>query len=38
MYNYSESGIPENAFLPTATGDHIEVGKGGTVFDAESHH
>lgn len=33
----SESGIPETAFVPTATGEHIEVGRGGTVFDAETH-
>jgi len=32
-----ESGIPETAFVPTATGEHIEVGRGGTVFDAETH-
>jgi len=33
-----ESGVPETAFVPTATGDHIEVGRGGMVFDAETHH
>jgi len=32
-----ETGVPETAFVPTATGDHIEVGRGGTVFDAEIH-
>ncbi|KAL0960767.1 hypothetical protein HGRIS_005789 [Hohenbuehelia grisea] len=35
-----ESGIPEAAYVPTATGEHIEVGRGDshTVFDAENHH
>jgi len=33
-----ETGVPETAFVPTATGDHIEVTRGGTVFDAEAHH
>jgi lipid-binding SYLF domain-containing protein len=33
-----ESGVPETAFVPTASGDHIEVGRGGMVFDAETHH
>jgi len=33
-----ESSVPETAFVPTATGDHIEVGRGGMVFDAETHH
>jgi len=33
-----ETGMPETAFVPTATGEHLEVGRGGTVFDAELHH
>lgn len=37
IHQSSESGIPETAFVPTATGEHIEVGRGGTVFDAETH-
>jgi len=32
-----ESGLPENAYVPTATGDHMDVRGGGTVFDAEAH-
>jgi len=32
-----ESGLPENAYVPTATGDHMNVREGGTVFDAEGH-
>ncbi|KAI0373718.1 DUF500-domain-containing protein [Pilatotrama ljubarskyi] len=32
-----ESGLPENAYVPTATGDHLDIRHGGTVFDAESH-
>jgi len=34
-----DSSVSEGtAFVPTATGDHIEVGRGGMVFDAETHH
>ncbi|THH26531.1 hypothetical protein EUX98_g7662 [Antrodiella citrinella] len=33
-----ESGLPESAYVPTATGDHMEVGAGGTVFDADAQH
>jgi len=33
-----ESGMPDTVFVPTATGEHLEVGRGGTVFDAELHH
>lgn len=33
-----ESGLPEEAYVPTATGDHMDLGKSGTVFDAEGHH
>jgi len=33
-----ESGVPDTAYVPTATGDHIEVGGGRTVFDVEGHH
>ncbi|CDO74741.1 hypothetical protein BN946_scf184968.g1 [Trametes cinnabarina] len=32
-----ESGLPESAYVPTATGDHLDVRYGGTVFDAEGH-
>ncbi|KAI0771202.1 DUF500-domain-containing protein [Trametes elegans] len=32
-----ESGLPENAYVPTATGDHIDIRHDGTVFDAEGH-
>jgi len=35
-----ESGVPEAAYVPTATGEHIKVGadgEGHTVFDAEGH-
>ena len=32
-----ESGVADTAYVPTATGDHIEVGAGRTVFDAEGH-
>ncbi|THH20580.1 hypothetical protein EW146_g792 [Bondarzewia mesenterica] len=35
-----ESGLPEQSYIPTASGDHIHVtGQGGnqTVFDAEGH-
>ncbi|GBE83082.1 DUF500-domain-containing protein [Sparassis latifolia] len=30
-----EAGLPETAYVPTASGDHMEVRGGGTVFDAE---
>ncbi|KAH9948892.1 hypothetical protein B0H21DRAFT_787572 [Amylocystis lapponica] len=30
-----ESGLPESAYVPTATGDHMEVRGGGMVFDAD---
>jgi lipid-binding SYLF domain-containing protein len=33
-----ESGVPDTAYVPTATGDHMEVGGGRTVFDVEGHH
>jgi len=33
-----ETGVPETAYVPTAEGGHIEVSRGGTVFDAETHH
>lgn len=33
-----ESGLPESAYVPTATGEHMEVRPGGTVFDADGHH
>jgi len=33
-----ESGLPESAYVPTATGEHLEVRPGGTVFDADAHH
>jgi len=32
-----ESGLPETAYVPTATGDHMEVRPGGMVFDADGH-
>jgi len=35
-----ESGLPEAAYVPTSTGDHIQVGPDGgnhTVFDAGTH-
>ncbi|KZS92887.1 DUF500-domain-containing protein [Sistotremastrum niveocremeum HHB9708] len=39
-----ESGLPQEAYIPTATGEHIAVGSGegyqvhdSTVFDAEGH-
>jgi len=34
-----ESGVPEAAYVPTSTGEHIKVGdgEGHTVFDAEGH-
>lgn len=31
-----ESGLPDNAYVPTASGDHMELKDGRTVFDAES--
>jgi hypothetical protein len=33
-----ESGVPDTSYVPTAAGDHIEVGGGRTVFDVEGHH
>jgi len=30
-----ETGVPDSAYVPTATGDHVEFGEGRTVFDAE---
>jgi len=33
-----ETGVPDTAYVPTAAGDHIEVGGGRTVFDVEGHH
>jgi len=33
-----ESGVPEAAYVPTATGEHIKAdGENHTVFDAEGH-
>ena len=32
-----ETGLPENAYVPTAEGDHMDIRHGGTVFDAEGH-
>lgn len=34
-----ESGLPEEAYVPTADGNHIAVGRGNnhTVFDADGH-
>ncbi|KAI0789606.1 DUF500-domain-containing protein [Abortiporus biennis] len=32
-----ESGLPDSAYVPTATGDHMQVHPGGMVFDAEGH-
>lgn len=31
-----ESGIPQEAYVPTVSGEHIDA-KGQTVFDAEQH-
>jgi SH3 domain-containing YSC84-like protein 1 len=33
-----ETGLPDNAYIPTATGEHISVATGQTVFDADSAH
>jgi len=33
-----ETGVPDTAYVPTATGGHIEVEGGRTVFDVEGHH
>ena len=33
-----ESGLPDSAYVPTASGDHMDIRHGGTVFDAEGHH
>ena len=35
-----DSALPENAYIPTQTGEHIQVGDTDahhTVFDAEGH-
>ena len=32
-----ESGLPENAYIPTASGEHMDLGHNGMVFDAEGH-
>lgn len=32
-----ESGLPENAYVPTANGEHVDLASGRTVFDAEGH-
>ncbi|KAJ7147178.1 hypothetical protein C8R43DRAFT_1012197 [Mycena crocata] len=32
-----ESGLPEEAYVPNATGDHIQVGSNHMVFDADGH-
>lgn len=34
-----ESGLPEQSYVPTATGDHMTMGRQGNhmVFDAEHH-
>lgn len=33
-----ESGLPDAAYVPTADGDHIAVGRGNhMVFDADGH-
>jgi hypothetical protein len=34
-----ESGLPEQAYVPTAAGDHMEMGRHGNqmVFDADTH-
>ena len=29
-----ETGLPDNAYVPTASGDHMELKDGRTVFDA----
>jgi len=33
-----EAEVPDTSYVPTATGDHIEVEGGRTVFDVEGHH
>ncbi|TFK40743.1 hypothetical protein BDQ12DRAFT_679946 [Crucibulum laeve] len=34
-----ESGLPEAAYVPTSTGDHMELGRDNhMVFDADGHH
>jgi len=33
-----ETGLPENAYVPTVDGDQIKLDHNGTVFDAEDHH
>ncbi|KAJ7432803.1 hypothetical protein B0H11DRAFT_1140532 [Mycena galericulata] len=32
-----ETGLPESAYVPSATGDHIQVGGDHMVFDADGH-
>jgi len=32
-----ESGLPEEAYIPAAPGDHVQVGANQMVFDADSH-
>ena len=32
-----ETGLPENAYVPTPGGDHMDLSHGGTVFDADAH-
>ena len=32
-----ETGLPENAYVPTPGGDHMDLAHGGTVFDADAH-
>jgi len=34
-----ESGLPEQAYIPTAAGDHMAMGRHGNqmVFDADGH-
>lgn len=33
-----ESGLPDVAYVPTATGEHIPVAGDKMVFDADVHH
>jgi len=36
---FDESGLPEEAYVPTAAGDHMNLGHNNqTVFDADGHH
>jgi len=32
-----ESGLPETSYVPSPTGEHIQVGSNHTVFDADGH-